>query len=111
MDITFASKKLERTCNDSRKMVRAYGNNGARKLRQRLDELRAAEHLGLFRQLPGRLHELHGDRRGQLSLDLEHPYRLLFEAADDPPPLKDDGGLDWDRIRAVRILEIEDTHG
>jgi proteic killer suppression protein len=52
-----------------------------------------------------------GERSGQLSLDLEHPYRLIFEPATDPLPTKLDGGLDWSEVRAVRILEIDDTHG
>ncbi len=52
-----------------------------------------------------------GNRKGQLSLDLKHPYRLLFEPAVDPVPLKPDGGLDWGQVTAVRIVEIKDTHG
>lgn len=65
-----------------------------------------------IRNLPGpRCHELTGDREGQLSVDLDHPYRLLFEPADDPIPIKPDMGLDWTRVTAVRILEVTDTHG
>lgn len=82
----------------------------ARVLRQRLDELKAAAFLADFRFLPGGCHELTADRQGQLSLDLRGPMRLVFEAADDPVPEKPDGGLDWDRVTAVRILELADTH-
>jgi proteic killer suppression protein len=53
---------------------------------------------------------LTGDRRGQLSLDLVHPYRLIIEPADDPVPCKADGGLDWSRVTAIRVLGVEDTH-
>ena len=35
----------------------------------------------------------------------------LFEPASNPLPRKKDGGLDWTKVTAVRILEIEDTHG
>ena len=58
-----------------------------------------------------RCHEMSGNRKGQLSLDLKHPYRLLLEPADDPAPRKPDGGLDWEQVTAVRIVEVEDTHG
>jgi len=49
--------------------------------------------LEIVRALPGRCHELHGNLDGVLSLDLEHPYRLLFEPT-EPPPRLPDGGLD-----------------
>ncbi len=61
--------------------------------------------------LPGRCHELTGDRARQLSIDLDHPYRLIFEPVEEPPPLKRDGGLDWSAVLAIRIIGIEDTHG
>jgi proteic killer suppression protein len=72
--------------------------------------LRAASVLEDLRHLPGRCHELHGTRAGQLSLDLDHPYRLIFESANDPIPRKADGGLAWTEITAVLILGVEDTH-
>jgi proteic killer suppression protein len=64
-----------------------------------------------MRHLPGRCHELHGDSSGILSLDLDHPYRFLFEPANNPIPTKPDGGLEWNKITTIRILGIEDTHG
>ncbi len=64
-----------------------------------------------LRHLPGRCHELIGNRAGQLSLDLDHPYRLIFEPADEPIPQKDDGGLDWTMVTSVVIIGVEDTHG
>lgn len=79
-------------------------------IRRRLDELRAAETLAVMRTLPAaRCHELRGDRKGQLSVDLDHPYRLLFEA-DEPVPTREDGGLDWNRVVAIVVLGVEDTH-
>jgi len=50
------------------------------------------------------------DRAGQLSLDLDGPYRLIFKPAHDPVPAKPDGGLDWSGVTAVSILEVRDTH-
>jgi proteic killer suppression protein len=64
-----------------------------------------------LRNLPGRCHELTGNRKGQISIDLEGPYRLLFEVADNPIPQKEDGGLKWSDVHTIRILGIEDTHG
>jgi len=51
-----------------------------------------------------------GKRKGQLSVDLEHPYRLVFEPANEPCPRLLDGGLDWSEVTAVRVIGVEDTH-
>jgi len=110
MDITFRSTKLEKQCTDTKRATKTWGPEQARKIRQRLDDLRAAPHLGDFRSLPGRCHELRGDRAGQLSLDLVHLDRLLFKPNHDPVPTKPDGGLDWDAVTAIDILEVVDTH-
>jgi len=43
-------------------------------------------------------------------LDLDGPYRLVFEVAQNPVPRKPDGGLDWKIIATIRILEVTNTH-
>ena len=111
MKIEFADRKLERLCNDHKALVKKYGDKNAKRIRRRLDDLDAAENLATMKNLfPGRLHPLHGDKSGQFSLDLVHPLRLLFEAADEPPATKEDGSLAWAKVQRVRILGIEDTH-
>jgi proteic killer suppression protein len=112
MDIRFADRKLERECNDSRLLRRRQGERRANLVRLRLGQLRAAEVLADVRKLPGaRCHELVGDRKNTLSVDLDHPYRLLFSPDHDPIPTKADGGIDWSWVRAIVIHGIEDTHG
>ena len=110
MELLFGSARFEKQCNSDRELVRKFGHERAKVLRRRLDQLRAAENLDAMRSLSGRCHELTGDRAGILSIDLDGPYRLLFEPAENPPPTKADGGLDWRRVTAVRILGVEDTH-
>lgn len=63
-----------------------------------------------MRALPGRCHALTGDLRGQFALDLDGPYRLIFEPAHDPLPVDGNGALDWSRVTAIRILRIGDYH-
>jgi plasmid maintenance system killer protein len=111
LEIVFADNKLMKECNDWPLLLRRHGTRRAKLIRLRLDELRAADTLYDIRYLPGpRCHELCGNLQGRLSLDLDHPYRLIFEPANDPVPRKIDGGLDWSRLTAVRILEVRDTH-
>lgn len=74
-------------------------------------ELSAADCLDDISKLPGaRCHPLTGNRNGQFSVDLDHPYRLIFIPANDPIPLGKDGGMEWKKITEVEIVEIADTH-
>lgn len=111
MEIYFKTKKLEKQCSKQKEAVKAFGLKTAKKLMQRLMELYAAETLDDISYLPpARCHELTGKRRGQFSVDLEHPFRLLFISAVNPVPVKADGGFDRSKITEVEIIEIEDTH-
>ena len=57
-------------------------------------------------------HALQADRASQYSVDLDGPMRLLFEPTEHPPPtLASSGGIDWQQVNSVRLLEIRDTHG
>lgn len=109
MDILFRTKKLRRTCSDDAKALKEFGRNRATKLRRRLDDLDAAENLQVMTLLPGRLHPLKGDRAGQFSLDLDGPYRLIFEPV--YPDGRPESTAEWSEVTTVRILGIDDTHG
>jgi proteic killer suppression protein len=61
--------------------------------------------------LPGSCHELHGDRAGQLAIEVTKGMRLVFKPTDNPPPTKPDSGLDCDAVVAITILEVTDYHG
>ena len=111
MDVRFESRSMQKACSSEKQMGKRWGEARARKLRQRLAELAAAETLEDLRGLPGaRCHELRGDRKGQLSVDLVDPYRLIFNPDKDPLPRKPEGGLDWKQVTAVLVVEVADTH-
>jgi proteic killer suppression protein len=112
LDIVFKTSKLRKQCNSFNKARRSFGDSGAKKLMQRLAEIRAAENLQQLMRLPApRCHPLTGDLGGLFSVDLDHPYRLLFEPAHEPLPVDEDGSLDYSRVTRVRIWERKDTHG
>ncbi len=112
MDIIYSTTKLKKTFENPRRLVKKYGARQANEIQKRIYDLRSADTLAkLSRVPPARCHELKGNRAGQLSLDLRHPYRLIIEPANDPIPLKDDGGLDWSQVTTVCIIDVEDTHG
>jgi proteic killer suppression protein len=103
---------MQKACSSGNVMQRKWGAALAQRLQQRLTELVAADSLDDISRLPpARCHELKGDRAGQLSVNLAHPYCLIFEPDDHPIPRKDDGGLDWTQVTKVVVLEVCDTHG
>jgi len=111
MVIYFKTKKLQKICNNRNESIKKFGPKMARKLQQRLMELKAASCLDdISRVPPPRCHQLSGNRDGQLSVDLEHPYRLLFIPANNPIPVTQGGGLEWAKVTEIEIVEIADTH-
>jgi toxin HigB-1 len=110
MVITFSDKTLKKVVNDDRKLIKAFGQKRANLIKRRLDDIQAAETLEDLRHMPGRYHELKGDRKGQWACDLDQPYRLIFEPHEDPIPTDDDGKYIWIEIRGVDITEITDYH-
>lgn len=112
MEVSFASNKLQKLCSNAKKMRGEFGPRCSDELQARLFELKAAETLADMRSWPqARCHELSGDRKGQLAVDLEHPQRLIFEPDHSPVPTKPEGGLDWQQVTKVVVLEIVDYHG
>ncbi|MBF0605482.1 MAG: killer suppression protein [Nitrospirae bacterium] len=113
MEIVFRNRKLEKMCNCKRSLQEAHGEKRARLIILRLNALRAAAHLGEFwpsQKHTGRCHELKANRAGQLSMDLDHPYRLIFKPANNPVPKQPDGGIDWHHVTAIKIINVEDPH-
>ena len=112
MDIILVDKKLQKSANEWRKLVRSYGEPQAKLIRRRLDQLIAADNLAVVRTIPqARCHELKENRMGQLAVDLVHPYRLIFEPDHNPIPAREDGGLDWAGVTKIRVVVVEDYHG
>jgi proteic killer suppression protein len=111
MLIYFKSNKLQKICSKQNEAVKKLGLKMADKLQQRMMELSAADCLADVSTLrPTRCHPLKGNRSGQFSVDLDHPYRLIFIPAIDVIPEKDGIALDLSQIDAIEIIDILDTH-
>ncbi len=100
-----------KNCSDAQLAAKKWGQRGA-KIRQRLDEFRAAVSLRDIALLPpARLHPLKGDRSGQFAVDIIHPFRLVFEPVGSSDELCDESGnLDLRNVKTIRILEVVDYH-
>ncbi len=109
MEVGFDDPRLEKLCRSEKELRKQFGVVRARKLEARIKSLTAAESLDEMRQLPGRCHELTANLAGILSLDLDHPYRLLFRPKDATAPGAG-GGLDWKQVTSVVLMSVTDTH-
>ena len=110
MLILYKSRKLEKSLTEPKELSKTYGVM-AKKVNQRMKELQAAKSLLIIRTIPAaNCHELKGDRVGQLAVDISGNWRMIFEADHNPIPVKDDGGLNWEAVSNIRILEVEDYH-
>jgi plasmid maintenance system killer protein len=109
LEVSFEDADLAESFRNGRELQRRHGVVRTKKIQQRLKDLREAGSLADMRYLPGRCHELHGDLAGHLTLDLGHPYRLLFRSATgrEPGP---GGGLDWSTVSSVIVIGVVDTH-
>jgi proteic killer suppression protein len=110
LEISFANRKLAKLCESENELRKAYGSDGAKKAMRRLTDIRAASTLEDMRHLPGRIHELAGDRKGQLAIDLAGGWRLILEPTNGWPSEKVEGTRVWTAIDAVQVLEITDYH-
>ena len=114
MDISISDKRLRKVANNPAACQRQYGVNMAKKIALRLASLRAAVTLADFwppKSGPERCHELKGDRNGTFSVDLNQPYRLLFQSTSETLGDEADEQQRWKSITSIDITAIEDTHG
>jgi proteic killer suppression protein len=110
----YMAKKLKRDIEDDARRQKRYGAEMSSKIKLRMAALSAAESLGDFWPPyfgPERCHELKGDLAGTFSMDLKHPYRLLFIPADLTETEFEDEKQRWQTIKSIEITSIEDTHG
>ena len=110
MEILFRDKRLENITKSDVEMLKRFGKIRAKKIKQRLDQLRYANILEDVRFLSGNYHELKNNRKGQWACDLDHPYRLIFTAAENPIPINRQGQYKWIEIICIEIIEIINYH-
>jgi len=110
MTINFKTQKLKKNLTDERKLLKVYGQR-AKKINQRIKELRNADNLKVISTLPQlRLHPYKGKREGEWSIDIKDNWRIIFTLDHDPIPTLQDGGVDLKKITIIKIESVEDPH-
>ena len=109
MKVVFADKKTKKVFDSEKELNRKYGSIIARRIKQRMAELVAAESLQVVSHLPPpRCHELEG-KGHRFSVDVSANMRLVFCACDEFA-VREDNGLELSSVKTVCIEEVRDTH-
>ncbi|MCF8239752.1 MAG: type II toxin-antitoxin system RelE/ParE family toxin [Melioribacteraceae bacterium] len=110
MRINYKSKKLEKSLTIPKDIQKTYGQL-AKKIKQRMDEFTASKNLAVLGKLPGPdCHQLEGNRKEQFSVSISGNWRIIFVPNHIPVPVKEDGGVDWELVSNIKILEVIDYH-
>jgi len=119
VDVSYANPEIEAECTQGSPTFGKGVPENKEVLEKRLKELERAisleerkgkrELCGL-RDKKGNYHSLEDDREGQLSCALYDGWRLIFVPNHEPPPLDENGKLDWSKVTAIEIQEIIDYH-
>lgn len=98
MKVSYRNKGLEKVCTNANIARKTYGEEIARKIKQRIGEIKASPNAqNMIQSKIGRCHPLKGNRAGQFAVDLAGPYRLVF---------REERGV----IVIAQIEEIVDYH-
>ena len=101
MEITYRRNKLRNQCEDFFSLRKAYGEQQAKKIMQRISELCAAPNLYDVSLLPHTgFHPLKGDRKEQFAVYIVHPHRIVFSP-------NDGDSLDLRTVTSIEILELQ----
>lgn len=110
MKLTYKNNKLQNSLTQDREIIKSYGTL-ARKIKQRITELKEAENIAVIATLPFmKLHPYKGDRIGEWSIDIFKNWRICFEIADSPIPTLEDGGVNLAMVTSIKIMSVEDPH-
>jgi proteic killer suppression protein len=104
MYTTFINNNIRKLCEDEKIARRKLGDKDAKKLFQRVAEIRAADNLAMLKTLPApRCHPLSNNRKGQYAVDLVNPRRLVFLPVYE-------GEFEEKLVKEVVIIEVIDYH-
>jgi len=110
MIITFADRNLRKYANNNKLAIKKMGVKRAKIYQKRLGDMAAALSFVDLTFLPGRFHQLTGNRKDKWACDLDHPYRLVFEPSVVPIPKDADGKQILILINSLEILEVINYH-
>lgn len=108
MILAFSTKAIRSLCECQAKAEREIGLKAAKKLRERLADLRAASNVTEL--VAGRPREIEGGRLANIAIKLADGFRMVLCVNHNDIPLRKSGRVDWSKVIRVRIHKIEVAH-
>ncbi len=110
MNIDFKNNKIQKALTDARETQKVFGNM-ARKVAQRMEQLKAAPTLADMENYPAaRCHYLKGDRKGVWAIDISVNHRILFEIAQKNLKMNKSGSINSGKVTHIVIIDAADYH-
>jgi len=106
--LAFSTKAIRSLCECQAKAEREIGLKAARKLRERLADIRAASNVTDL--VAGRPREIEAGRLPNYAINLADGYQIVLRANHNEIPLTKSGRIDWSKVSRVRIHRIEVAH-
>ena len=109
MKVQYKNKKVEELCENEKEAIKKLNKWVAEKLIFTIEFLKNANSLKDVNDfVPFRLHELKGNRKGQLAMDLGRRlgYRLIIE----PVMLNVAGIIFYEKINIVEVVEVSNHY-
>jgi hypothetical protein len=101
--IVFFNTEQQRTaCTSIERLVQQFGEKKARRIKQRLDELDAAQSLAHFKTLPATNCRSIDSQNGLVAVTTIPPACILIQA------INESGASSWYQITTVKILELNE---
>lgn len=106
MHILFATRELQDEANAFQRLVKRYGEQKARKIRQRLAEIAAAESLQDLKTLPACKCQCFDEAKCLFSLVTEKPSILVFDITRGFATKIVIPTLVWSEVKLVEIVSL-----
>lgn len=105
MEIDYKTNKLKKQLSSASEIKKAFGVN-AKRVSQRLEEIKAAPNLFVLMKLPAaNCHALIGDRDGEWALNISGNHRIIFKITRTPAPTTKEGHIDALLVKEITILK------
>jgi proteic killer suppression protein len=108
LELAFSTLSLRTICEDEAQAKNTLGSKVAEVLKRRLADLRAAT--SVTDLIAGQPRVLDGADKRKMAIDLCDGQRIVFCANHPKNPVGKTGEIDWQKVRRIRILGIDNSH-
>jgi len=111
VEFFFENTSIKTLLESDKMLTRKFGSDVATRIKKNLVLLLSLKNLQettQFRSLA--CHELNRDRKGQFAINVGKGFRIIFVPHHNPPPVREDGKLNWLRIENIKFIEVTDYH-